>query len=402
MMSYSFVATLRFLIHISGAATFFLRNKRADSASQDFTPFVSVLLPAFNEAKVIEAALKNFEKIDYKNFEVLVIDDGSEDETFEKAEKLKDTLCFPLRVFRKRNGGKADALNFGIAEAKGEFILCMDSDSILSVDTIKKGIINFANNEKLAAVGGMVHVLRSSGKMIERFQQLDYLVGHFQKKALSLFGKVSIVPGPIGLFRKSAVLEVGGYEAKDETFAEDAEITLRLIAAGWSIVCSDEMKSFTEVPQEYSSLLQQRYRWSRGVYKALLKNLNNIKVLDVSSNVFLTIYLLWELVFIPLFNISILFSFFVLFLLGDSIIEYSIPMLYVLSLDLIIACLATRSEGKFSLWVVVALSSRIFYANILLVWNFFSLLDEWHSIQMSWDKLERTGLSSSDDKGAAA
>jgi cellulose synthase/poly-beta-1,6-N-acetylglucosamine synthase-like glycosyltransferase len=394
ILSYSFMTSLRFFFYVFGAIINGLNNQkksRSNSLQNFQEPKVSILMPAYNESKVIAFVLESFEKMNYTNFEVIVVDDGSSDETYEIAQKTSESLNIDIKVYRKENGGKAMALNYGIEKSSGEFLLCMDSDSVLSPDSIINGIKHFENNRKLASVAGIVMVADEKSLLCQ-FQQLDYLIGHFQRKALSFFGKVSIVPGPIGLFRKSAVLSVGGYEKDKGTFAEDTELTFRLIAAGWTIECDDGMAAFTEVPDNYNDLLRQRYRWSRGVYQALLKNLDNFIFSQHISNIFFLMFLMWEQVVIPIVDFALLFAFVNYFLMGSGSSSYSSLILYVLFIDIALAVISTLREKASLKWTCVAILSRFTYVNVLLIWKLMAFYEEWKSVRMTWDKLSRNGF----------
>lgn len=397
LLSYSFLVSLRFTVYSLGALIFFFKERRRDLIQPtSLTPSVSVILPAYNEAKVIGEVLNSFRFIEYPCLEIIVVDDGSQDETYQQALQTSQKLDLNIKVFRKENGGKAKALNYGIAKASSEFVLCMDADSILTRMSIHQGVRHFNHRPKLAAVAGVVRALNCRKNLLTRFQQMDYYIGHFQRKILSLFSKVSIVPGPVGMFRKSALKNVGWYESDNGTFAEDTELTFRLIAAGWEVICDDDMVAWTEVPEDYESLLRQRYRWSRGVYQALMKNLDNFTFSATLSNSIFVIYLVWEQVLIPILDFAFLFSFVCIFILGESLSYYTPMFLLVLGADVclsLFSCL--RDERSVFYWLPVAMASRLTYVNVLLVWKIFAFYDEWKSVGMSWDKLTRIGFSPS-------
>ena len=405
LLSYSFLVSLRFFIYTFGSVVFAVNrmNERRKPVPDSFSPKVSVILPAFNEEKVIGEVLRGFQKVRYSEMEVLVVDDGSSDNTFETARAVGDSLNLDIRVFTKPNGGKAGALNFGISKSRGEFVLCMDADSLLEPDSITRGIRHFYDNDNLAAVAGVVRAENGDQNLLARFQQLDYYIGHFQRKFLSVLGMVSIVPGPIGLFRKSAIAAVGGYESENATFAEDTELTFRLIASGWQVICEDNMVAWTEVPVEYNNLVRQRYRWSRGVYQALVKNLDTFNNSGKSNNLAFLIFLIWEQILIPILDFAFLFSFVSVFLVGESLSYYTPMLAWVLIADISIAVLASLRDRSIFYWLPVAVASRLTYVNVLLVWKMLAFYDEWKSVGMSWDKLSRNGfVNTGKDEGWAS
>jgi poly-beta-1,6-N-acetyl-D-glucosamine synthase len=389
IFAYFSISLFRLLFFVAGEVLSF-KITTTDISNCESQPFVSILLPAFNEEKMIASVLENFNHLNYSNFEVIVIDDGSKDNTYLKAQLMAAQLKFNVRVFKKENGGKASALNFGIEKAEGELILCMDADTTLSADTLKNSVYEFSKNKRLGALAGVVKIAELNS-WLSYFQNLEYLIGHFQRKTLSHFGKVTIIPGPIGLFRKKAILSVGGYEKEDTTFAEDAELTLRMIAAGWDIKSRSDMISYTEGPKNLDQLMRQRYRWSRGLYQALFKNLNQLVFSYKDSNLFVLIFLLWEQLILPLFDFAILISVVAFFVFGYHYQALTSLYLVLVAMDIIISILACRNEKNLILWSFVSFVSRFTYINLLLVWKICSLYDEWKQLGMNWDKIERRG-----------
>ena len=192
------------------------------STAPKFTPLISIIAPAFNEGKVIEASIRSLLALNYPRYEVLIIDDGSTDDTLERARTLEGE--YPnarVQVLWKPNGGKSSALNYGIARSAGEFFLCMDSDSTLSVDALAMAV-RYLEDPDVAAVAGAVEVTNLN-TIWSKLQYLEYIKGlNLVRRAQGFVRAVSIVPGPIGLFRTSAVAGVGYYA--HDTFAEDCEI----------------------------------------------------------------------------------------------------------------------------------------------------------------------------------
>ncbi len=389
---YFSVSLFRFFFHSFGFFFGFLGSSRRTlkSVEEKLEPHVSILIPAYNEEKTIGQVLQSFNRFNYSNFEVLVIDDGSKDKTYENALSFSYSSPYPLRVFSKLNGGKSSALNRGIEESLGEFIICMDADSTLSIENLSQILDSFYADEKLGALAGVVKVSENKS-LLSQFQNLDYLVGHFQRKTLSLMGKVSVIPGPIGLFRKAALLSVNGYERENNTFAEDAELTLRLVSQGWKVRCSDALMAYTEGPQNIQDLIRQRYRWSRGIYQALFKNFKKLLYSSEDQNIVVLIYLMWEQIINPILDFSILFLITLYFVFGG---RFEVSLVFILALfviDTVIAYLATIQEKKRMKWLFVSFISRLSYANILLVWKILALYDEVKNKSMFWDSLERRG-----------
>jgi cellulose synthase/poly-beta-1,6-N-acetylglucosamine synthase-like glycosyltransferase len=170
-------------------------------------------------------------------------------------------------VIRKRNGGKSRALNTGIAAARGDFVLCMDGDSALHPQTLRRAVRHLAD-PRVAAVAGSVKVVNRTN-LLSSLQALEYVEGLNMVRAAQGFFRLERLR-PIGLFRVSAMRAVGGYD--HDTFAEDCDLTLKLLAEGWQIHYEPESIAYTEAPEKLLDLLKQRYRWTRGILQAIRKH----------------------------------------------------------------------------------------------------------------------------------
>jgi biofilm PGA synthesis N-glycosyltransferase PgaC len=222
---------------VLGAAFFFV-SRYSHHADPTFTPFVSIIVPLYNEEKILQESVASLLEIDYPHFEVILVNDGSTDRTKDFATELvgyQQGLHGPVRVvlIDKPNGGKSSALNAGIQYTNAEFVLCMDGDSHLSPDTITVSIRHFVD-PSVGAVAGNVKVLNRR-KWLTKLQALEYVEGlNMLRSAQSSLGLINIVPGPVGVFRKEAVRSAGWYSS--DTFAEDSDLTLTLRFAGWKIL----------------------------------------------------------------------------------------------------------------------------------------------------------------------
>ena len=221
-------------------------------------PFVSVLIPAYNEGENIVDSIKSALSQDYPDFEVIVIDDGSEDDTFERALSLKDLR---LRVFRKAHEGKAKALNFGLSKAKGEIIVTTDADSILSPNALKSLVERFYSMD-VVGVGGQVRVLGSS--FLERAQDVEHLRIAMFRRAKEL-EDLSVAPGPISAFRREALERIGGFI---ESEVEDYATTKELKKLG-KVLYAPKARVYTRMPKTLPELWRQRRRWFLGDLKHL-------------------------------------------------------------------------------------------------------------------------------------
>ncbi len=230
-------------------------------------PLVTIIVPAYNEEKAIGKTVDSLLDLSYVNKEIIVVDDGSTDRTFEVAKAHADSDF--TRVVTKPNGGKWDALNMGIQAAKGEFIVCIDADTLLDPHAIQHLIHHFTNPE-VAAVAGNVKVGNRRG-LLTKLQALEYIVGiNLHRRSEANLQSVTVVPGPIGAFRASVIKEIGLFEG--DTFAEDADITMRILKAGYKTAFEARAFAYTEAPTSMTSLAKQRYRWYRGSLQVLSKH----------------------------------------------------------------------------------------------------------------------------------
>ena len=240
----------------------------------NFSPFVSIIVPVFNEAKVLKLSLQSLLDLNYRDYEIIIVNDGSTDNTKEIAESFVGYMegkFNPIKIslINKENGGKATALNVGIQYSTADFVLCMDGDSQLSPDSLKRAVRHFKDHE-IGAVAGNVKVFNRK-RFLTDLQALEYIEGlNMARSAQSFIRAVNIIPGPIGLFRKNAIIQAGYYSS--DTFAEDADLTLKILAKGWKIYYEPRAISFTEAPSSFQQLLKQRYRWTRGIIQSIRKH----------------------------------------------------------------------------------------------------------------------------------
>lgn len=262
-----------------------LRRRRSAPREPTEWPFVSVLVPCFNESTTIEPALDSLLQLDYPAYEVLVVNDGSTDDTLQKAAPYEGQFggC-TLRVFDKPNGGKWSAHNFAFQHARGELILCIDADSRLDPPAVKS-LVGQMNDPRISGVAGQMRV-RNRTNLITRLQGLEYVIGNGAiRMGQGLTHTVLVVPGPIGMFRRSALEEVWrrysrsamdrpghvGGPFEGDTFAEDFDLSLAVLCLGGRIVYDPAAVSRTKAPETPFQLLNQRYRWIRGWMQVLKK-----------------------------------------------------------------------------------------------------------------------------------
>jgi poly-beta-1,6-N-acetyl-D-glucosamine synthase len=237
-------------------------------------PGVSVLIPAYNEEAVIATSVRAALNSDYPEFEVLVLDDGSTDETEAAALEAAagDGRC---RVLRDPiNRGKAEQLNTGFGCVRHELVIVTDADAHLHPQAIRHLVARIESSPMLAAVAGAPHVTNRDG-LICAMQVLEAaaIIGLI-RRAQSLTGRVGTVAGVLGLFRRDRVIAVGGYDARMAT--EDIDLTWRLLMAGWQSGYEPRALVGMQVPSSLSALWAQRKRWARGQGEVLHARLHDV------------------------------------------------------------------------------------------------------------------------------
>jgi len=244
----------------------FLERRRV--FDPDYQPFVSVLIAAYNEAPVIERTISSILNSSYTNLEVVVVDDGSQDGTGEVVQRVFGSDSRVV-IRRQTNGGKASALNRAIAESHGEIFVGFDADTQVAADAIALLVRHF-HNPKVGAVAGNVKV-GNRVNLITRWQALEYVTSqNLDRRAYGVLNAITVVPGAIGAWRRSAVLGVGGYMA--DTLAEDMDLTWRLRRAGWRLETDTQAMAYTEAPDTFGAFFKQRFRWTYGTLQCLYKH----------------------------------------------------------------------------------------------------------------------------------
>jgi cellulose synthase/poly-beta-1,6-N-acetylglucosamine synthase-like glycosyltransferase/spore germination protein YaaH/peptidoglycan/xylan/chitin deacetylase (PgdA/CDA1 family) len=238
-----------------------------------FRPKVAVLIPAYNEEKVIERTVRAALDSVYPNLRVIVIDDGSKDATLDVARNAfaRDVAHGRVLILTKPNAGKAEALNFGLSYIRDdeEIFVGIDADTIIAPDAISHLVPRFLN-PKVGAVAGNAKV-GNRVNLWTRWQALEYVTSqNFERRALNTMGAVSVVPGAIGAWRTQAVRDAGGYHT--DTVAEDADLTMALLENGYRVEYEDLSLAFTEAPVNANGLMRQRFRWSFGILQAVWKH----------------------------------------------------------------------------------------------------------------------------------
>ncbi|GIJ51270.1 hypothetical protein Val02_81560 [Virgisporangium aliadipatigenens] len=235
------------------------------------TPPVSVVVPAHNEAANIAATVRSLVDNAYPGLEVVVVDDGSTDDTAGIVERLD----LPgVRLLRRPNGGKSDALRAGVAAASHDVLVLVDGDTIVEPNTIALLVRSF-DDPTVGAVAGNAKVANRGG-VLGRWQHLEYVVAfNLDRRVYETVGCMPTVPGALGAFRRAALEQAGGLSS--DTLAEDTDLTMAVCRAGWRVVYDDAACAWTEAPGTWRGLWRQRYRWCFGTMQAMWKHRASVR-----------------------------------------------------------------------------------------------------------------------------
>ncbi len=249
----------------------FLKRKELfkEKAMPKVIPLVSIIVPAYNEEESIAETIDSLKKVNYEKLEIVVVNDGSKDNTSSIVKKAiaKD----PRFTFldNKNNKGKAACLNQGIKVAKGEFIGCMDADSVIEKDILIKTVPYF-QDKKMGAVTVSVEAYKPK-RFLDKIIDLEFTLGlSLFLKAFSFLNSVFVTPGPFSIYRKKVLLEIKGFDKDNIT--EDFEIAFKIHRAGHKIGNCMAAKVFTLVPPSFKQLYVQRRRWYTGSVQTIIKH----------------------------------------------------------------------------------------------------------------------------------
>ncbi|WP_213545018.1 glycosyltransferase [Vannielia litorea] len=245
-----------------------LRRGRHAVVHEGYAPSVTVIVPAYNEENVIVSSVNNILQSTYGNFDVIVVNDGSTDNTL-KIARSKFRRNPRVKVYTQRNQGKWAAANKGFARSDSEIVVAIDADTILAPDAIGH-LVQKMKDPRVGAVAGKV-IVGNQRNLLTRFQAIEYLVGqNVDRRAYEALNAIMVVPGAIGAWRRDAVIEAGLYSP--ETMTEDADLTVSLIRAGYRVEYDERALCYTEAPETVKAFLAQRLRWTLGKLQTAWKH----------------------------------------------------------------------------------------------------------------------------------
>lgn len=231
---------------------------------------VSILIPAYNEQENIRATVESVLRSQHARREIVVVDDGSTDKTGDIVRQvISEHMSEPIRLVQVENGGKARALNHAMQAARYDVCAVLDADAVLDPDALTYFVQHFSDS-RIAAVAGKVGTTQSK-YTLDLFQALEYAIGqNIDKRAVSILGAVGVVPGPAGAWRKSAIIEAGGFSS--DTLVEDQDMTLTLLRNGKKVAYEEKAVAYTETPHTVKNFLKQRFRWVYGTIQCFWKH----------------------------------------------------------------------------------------------------------------------------------
>lgn len=266
------------LLWVIGSLVYYYRIERKNPLPLTQTPMVSILVPAYNEEENIEFTIDKLNDLNYPNYEIIIINDGSSDRSAEIAAMLAHKYDRVRFVNLKENCGKANALYLGLLAAKGEYLVCVDGDSYLDKDCLRYMIPHFIhpqNGERVGAVTGNPRV-RNRSSLLAKLQLCEYAsIISLIKRTQRIWGKVMTVSGVVVAYRKRALLDCGLWDR--DLITEDIGVTWKLERNFWDIRYEPNAVCWMLVPETLKGIFKQRKRWAQGGQEVLLRHFNIVK-----------------------------------------------------------------------------------------------------------------------------
>ncbi|MDO7840972.1 glycosyltransferase [Sphingomonas immobilis] len=364
--------------------------------------FVTVMIPAFNEEAVIERSIHTVLASTDVRIEIIVIDDGSKDRT---SEIVREAFADDprVRLLTLENGGKARALNQGLALATGEIVIALDADTQFEPTTIAR-LARWFTDPELGAVAGNAKV-GNRVNLVTKWQALEYITAqNLERRALARLDAMTVVPGAVGAWRLAAVKSVGGYP--DDTLAEDQDLTIAIQRAGWKVHYDQYAVAWTESPESFKGLAKQRFRWAYGTLQCLWKHGSIIATGKPRglARVGLPQAIVFQIVLAaisPIIDLALIVSFVTTFIAvqahGWAQTQHDVETMLIYwlvftAIDLLAATIAfalERREKWSLLWLLIP--QRIGYRQIMYYVVLKAITQALRGPKVGWGKLQRTG-----------
>ncbi|MGC8996151.1 MAG: glycosyltransferase [Thermoplasmata archaeon] len=355
---------------------------KSNLADPEYDDFISILIPAKNEEKVIGRCLDSILKQDYQNYEVIVVEDGSTDNTFnickEYENKDKRIKCY----HRDKSNGKPSALNYAFKLSKGNIIATFDADSVLQKNTLTQ-MLNEMHMKDLDALQGENFPVNANENIITEMSMIDYGMTKVALLGRSSLGLFLPLGGSNQYFKREVLEKLNGWDEKYLT--EDLEISLRM--KNFKVEYSPSVRCGQETPSTLKEFKKQRTRWFRGYHQTLFhskKELKNLK--DLDSLFVITAPLISSLWFLSLILIIISVIFY-----GLNIIELDFLIgfgIFLLTINIISIFLIIKKSKKLLKYIPIA---YIYWFLTSLI-SLYSLMLEITNRKRNWEKVNKTGI----------
>ena len=370
----------------------------------EYKPLMSVIVPAWNEEVGILKTIRSILANDYKNIEIIIVNDGSTDKSREIVDnfiaRYHDRIKKEGRSLKQyyiANGGKGKALNYGIDKSKGELILTIDADSALRADAVSK-LVEYFRDRTVAAVVGQVRVANVRGRLVGIMQRLEYLFGFYFKRAHCVMGAEYIYGGACSAFRRTHTFEYFGmFDEKNKT--EDIEMSMRTKFHGLRSLYAEDVICYTEGASTYLGLISQRLRWKKGRFDTFLFYRRMFFSFDRKHNKPLTWFILPYALFAEIqlllepIGVTLLITYSII---SSEFVALGLSMLFVGISYFVVAFFGAKLSWKerivlLLLWPV---TWPLFY---IVVWvEFHALLRSLHMVlrgdTLEWQRWKREGI----------
>lgn len=387
---------------VTMAALAWLQSRRRRADPPGYEPSVSVIIPAYNEARVIADSVARVLASDYPALQVIVADDGSTDGT---SAVVSGAFADDPRVtlLTLANGGKAAALNRALRDARGEIVIALDADTQFEPLTIRRLARWFAD-PRLGAVAGDARV-GNRVNLVTRWQAVEYITAqNLERRALAGFDAMTVVPGAVGAWRRAALDAVGGYP--EDTLAEDQDLTIAIQRAGWRVTYDPRAVAWTEAPESFRALARQRYRWAFGTLQCLWKHRAILKTRRPSGLALVGLPQAWlfQIVFAaisPLIDLALLMSIVGTVLrvmqhgwaqTAGDVGTMGLYWLIFTGIDVVCGWIAYRLDGhRLRYPALLLVAQRLVYRQIMYWVVLRAIVSAIGGWVVGWGKLERTG-----------
>lgn len=318
-------------------------------------PLASVIVPGRNEGSHIFKLVKSLAEQSYPNLEIIIVDDGSDDQTSVIGRSLQKAGLITLFIRNEERGGKASAANLALRLAKGKFIVHLDADSSFHHNAIENALIPFYLDEKIGGVGGSLEVRDSEKNLCTTLQAIEYLktitMGRIVTSTLGIY---PIISGAFGVFRKDVLDKIKGWDIGPGL---DGDLTVKIRKAGFNVHFEPSSIGLTSVPSNFYKLANQRLRWSKSVIRFRIRKHASVFYPDEHFS-FMNLLastesVLYGVIFNVLWYINLI----------DQIINYPQQLIYILPMSFLLYVIANFLQ----FFLILAISHEDFFKRLKLI-----------------------------------